>query len=291
MTPAARLREMMATGGFTAAPGACDPFTARLIEQAGFPAIYLGGNAIGVTLGAGQPLVTLTETTDAAARITRIIDAPLIVDAASGFGAPAQVRRTVRELESAGAAAIHIDDQPFPKSTNYHRGAGGLAPSEETCAKLSVALAARRSADMQVLVRTDALRVTGDLEAAIERGRAYAKAGADGLIVLDLRPEQAAAVRAALPDLPLIWLGGVPTPAPTIQTLGAAGFVLGLYPFNTIAAIAQAVSDLWRTVAETGAPGQGEAFLVRWRRQLSEISGMPTYWEIEDQLSSRMPQP
>jgi len=122
----------MAGGGFTAAPGACDPFTARLIERAGFSAVYLGGNALGVSLAVGQPLVTLTETAEAAARICRTTESPLIVDAASGFGAPAHVRRSVRDIEASGAAALHIDDQPFPKSPSYHRGSGGLAPLEET---------------------------------------------------------------------------------------------------------------------------------------------------------------
>ncbi|MDB5444837.1 MAG: carboxyvinyl-carboxyphosphonate phosphorylmutase [Phenylobacterium sp.] len=281
----------MAAGGFTPAPGACDPFTARLIERAGFPALYLGGNALGLSLGAGQPLVTLTETADCAARICGVIDLPLIVDAGSGFGAPAHVRRSVREIEFTGAAALHIDDQPFPKSPSYHRGAGGLAPVEETCAKLTVACAARRDREFLVFARTDALRVTGELDEAIARGRAYAAAGADALIVLDLDLAQARAVRAALPQTPLIWLGGVPDPAPDVRALAAAGFCLGLYPFNTMAAIAQAVSDLWRGAAETGAPAQDAAFLQRWRAELSEIAGMPAYWAIEDALSSGSSEP
>ena len=124
--PPARLRRLMAAGGTLAAPGASDPFTARIIERAGFQAVYLGGNALGLSLAKGQPFVTLTETVDAAARIARVIEAPLIVDAGAGFGEPAHVHRAVIELESAGVAALHIDDQPYPKQARYHRGAGGL---------------------------------------------------------------------------------------------------------------------------------------------------------------------
>ena len=288
MSAGRTLRDLMAAG-FTAAPGACDAFTARLIGRAGFGAVYLGGNALGLSLAAGQPLVTLTETAEAAARIARTTEAPLIVDAASGFGAPPHVLRTVREIEASGAAALHIDDQPFPKSPSYHRGAGGLATVEECTAKLAVAARARKDRDFMIFARTDALRVTGDLGAAIARGQAYASAGADGLIILDIEPGQVAEVRAALPQIPLVWLGGVPKPAPAISDLAAAGFALGLYPFNTVAAIAEAVTNLWRGVAETGAPDQDEAFLVRWRKDLSEVAGMPEYWSLEDRLKDGRP--
>ena len=124
----ARLRAMLAQGRMVAAPGACDPFTARLIERAGFEAVYLGGNAMGLSLAKGQPLITLTETVDYAAKIVRTTDLPLIVDAGAGFGAAAHVHRTVLEIELTGAAGLHIDDQPYPKRPSYHRGDGGLAP-------------------------------------------------------------------------------------------------------------------------------------------------------------------
>ena len=98
----ARLRRLIQPGRTLAAPGAADPFTARIIERAGAQAIYLGGNALGLSLAQGQPFVTLTETAEAAARIARVTEAPLIVDAGAGFGDPAHVHRTVREIEAAG---------------------------------------------------------------------------------------------------------------------------------------------------------------------------------------------
>ncbi len=284
MTAGAALRKLMAAG-MVAAPGACDPFTAKLIARAGFDAVYLGGNALGLSLAKGQPLVTLTETVSHAAAITRTVDLPLIVDAGAGFGSPAHVHRTVREIESSGAAALHIDDQPYPKSPSYHRGRGGLAPVDEAKARLSVAVKARRDKDFLIIARTDVLRVTGSLEQAIARGKDYAALGIDALMILDLEPAQVAAVQAALPGLPLVWIGGVVPPVPSVTDLKAAGFALSVYPFNTIAAIAESVSSLWATVRDTGKIPQSDALLKRMRPELSEIAGLRIYWDIEDELS------
>ena len=284
MAAAAALKQLMAAG-MVAAPGACDPFTARLIARAGFDAVYLGGNALGLSLGKGQPLVTLTETVSHAAAIVRSIDQPLIVDAGAGFGSPAHVHRTVRELESSGAAALHIDDQPYPKSPNYHRGHGGLAPADEAKARLSVAVMARKDKDFLIIARTDILRVTGSLDEAVARGREYAMRGVDALMILDLELRQVAAVRTALPDMPLVWIGGVVPPVPNLRDLAGAGFALAVYPFNTIAAIAETVSELWKTVKATGDVPQDAALLRRMRPELSEIAGLPTYWEIDDALA------
>lgn len=288
MTAGANLRRLMAAG-MVAAPGACDPFTAKLIARAGFDAVYLGGNALGLSLAKGQPLVTLTETVNHAAAIVRTVDQPLIVDAGAGFGAPPHVHRTVREIESTGAAALHIDDQPYPKSPSYHRGHGGLAPAEDAKARLSVAVKARRDRDFMIIARTDVLRVTGSLDQAIARGKDYAALGIDALMILDLQPQQVATVRAVLPGLPLVWIGGVVPPVPSVSDLAASGFALSVYPFNTIAAIAQSVSALWNTVKTSGKVPQDDALLKRMRPELSEIAGLRTYWDIEDDLSENPP--
>lgn len=284
---AARLRAMMRSGRMVVAPGANDPFTARLIERAGFAALYLGGNALGLSFAKGQPLITLTETVDQAAKIVRTSDLPLIVDAGAGFGSPVHVHRTVREIESTGAAALHIDDQPYPKRPDYHRGDGGLAAVNEMVARLSVAVTARRDPDFVIIARTDALRVTGSLDEAIARGKLYAETGIDALMILDLAPEQVVAVRAALPGVPQVWIGGVVPPVPNVRDLEASGFGIAVYPFNTIAAIAVAVSDLWSELAKTGNIVQADELLLRMRGELSEIAGMPVYWKLGDELAKR----
>ncbi len=279
--PGARLRAMLAGDGLIAAPGAYDPFTARIIESLGFPAVYLGGNAIGLHLAVGQPFVTLTETVDCARRVVGAINVPLIVDAGAGFGEPAHAHRAVRELERAGVAAIHIDDQPYPKRAQYHVGKGGLAPLSDSVAKISVALAARESADVLIFARTDALRVTRSLDETIARCRAYAQAGVDGLMALDLAPADAARVREAVPQTPLCWFVSPATPAPALSELEAGGFKLALYPFNTAAAIAAAVTATWTSLRETGNLAQSPATLADLRHSLQDLIGMKAYWDIE----------
>jgi 2-methylisocitrate lyase-like PEP mutase family enzyme len=281
----ASLSSLVKRGGIPA-PGVCDPFTARLVERAGFELLYLGGNALGLSLAKGQPLVTLTETVSHASAIVRTSGLPLIVDAGAGFGAAPHVHRTVLEIESTGAAALHIDDQPYPKSPSYHRGHGGLAPLDSATAKLKVAVNARRNREFLIFARTDALRVTASVEETIKRARAYKGAGIDALIVLDLQPHLVEPIRHAVPDLPLIWIGGVVPPVPSLAELKSAGFAIALYPFNTIAAIAESVSSLWQTFSAQGRPLQSDALLKRMRPELADVAGMRTYWDIEDELNT-----
>jgi methylisocitrate lyase len=271
-------------------PGAHDPVTARIVEQAGFSAAYLSGNSLGISLAKGQPLIGLTETVECAARMVRTTDLPLIVDAGSGFGTVGHVYRTVLELESTGAAGLHIDDQPYPKSPNYHRGKGALADLRTAANKIEVAAKARRNKDFCIIARTDVFRVTGSVEELTERCRAYVAAGADALLLLDVeRVEHLDAVRAVVPGVPLLWIGGVVPPVLSIQELSKAGFNLALYPFNTIAAVVQAVSDLWRTVKATGRVPQSDEFLRHMRGDLSVLAGLKTYWDIDDELKRREP--
>lgn len=277
------LRRLMAEGKCVAAPGAADVLSARIIARAGFDALYLGGNALGLAQGKGQPFVTATDTVEATARIARSVEAALIVDAGAGFGGASHLAAAVREIEAAGASALHIDDQPYPKSPNYHRGRGALAPIETAAARISTAKSALRDADTRLIGRTDALRVTRSLDDAIARAQAMREAGADAVLVLDAGPAHAAALRAALPGLPLFWIGGVSPPTPSLSELAAAGFSVALYPFNTAAAMCAAVADLWARFGESGRLDQSDELLARMRRETLDIVGMAEAWKIEDE--------
>ena len=274
------LRNLMA-GSFLPVPGIYDVLSARLLESLGFQALYLSGNALGLSLGVGQPLVTLPETVDAARRIAEATTAPLIVDAGGGFGSAIHARRAMRDLEAAGAAAIHMDDQPYPKRASYHLGVGGVAPAEELAAKLAVAAGARRDPDLLLIARTDVLKVTGSLEQAIERCRRYSEAGADAVMVLNLRPEQAGVVRAAIPDIGLAWFASPSDDPPTAAVLAEAGFGLALYPFQTIAVVAQAIEATWRDYPKTGLPTPGATPIRDVARRVQEVIGMEANWRIE----------
>ena len=277
----ARFRSLLEGGELIVAPGAYDALTARIIERTGFSAVYLGANALGIGRSKAQPFVTLTETRDSVASVSRAVDLPIIVDAGAGFGDRAHVFQAVRELEAAGAAALHIDDQPYPKQPRYHVGQGQVLPVDVVVEKLIVALQARRSEDFMIIARTDSLRVTHSIDETIARAQAFAAVGVDGLLVLDLTPEQAPAVKMALPDIPLGWMGGVTTPIASVREIAAAGFSLALYPFNTVAAVAAAVADLWKGLKVTGEIGQPDELLARMRPELLEIVHMRKFVDIE----------
>ena len=268
--------------GAVAAPGVHDPLTAKIAARASHRALYLGGNAMALALGKGQPFLTLTETAEIVARVVRATDLPTLVDAGAGFGDPAHLDLAVRELEAAGAGGLHIDDQPYPKPPGYHRGQGKLAAPDIMARRISTAIAARRDPDFPIVARTDALRVTGSLDETIERSRAFVAAGADALMVLDLGPDDSAAVHAALPATPLVWIGGVASPVPTLAELDAAGFSLACYPFNGIAAITVALADLWSALAARGEVPQSEDTLARARSEMIELADLPRAFEVED---------
>ncbi len=279
---ARQLRCLLRETGITAAPGAHDAFTARIVEKAGHKAVYLGGNAMALSLAKGQPFITLTETAQIAMHVARAVDVPVLVDAGAGFGDSPHLHIAVQELEGTGAAGLHIDDQPYPKPAGYHRGQGRLADSAAMADRLRVAVRARWNPDFVIVARTDALRVTKSLDETIARCRSYAEAGADALMVLDLGPEQAAAVKEACPGVPLIWIGGVRPPVPTLAELDQAGFSLACYPFNGIAEVTAKLSDLWSALARNGAIEQPAETLARAGKETLDLVRMQDFWDIED---------
>ena len=183
MTPGRKLRELIARPGMLRMPGAYDALSARIIEANGFEAIVVGGYAAsGVLLGepdVGQ--MTLHDYVDHYGRIAQAIGIPVFADADTGFGGPNNVRRCVRAFERAGIAGMFVEDQAFPKRCGYLPGKT-LIPAEQMIAKIVAALDARLSDDFFFVARTDAAGVEG-LDAAIERGRLYAQAGADMVMV------------------------------------------------------------------------------------------------------------
>src|SRR5262245_43739996 len=174
-----RLRNLLVDGRPLLAPGCHDALSARLVEQAGFDAVYMGGFATTASL-LGRPdigLLGMSEMIDNARRIVETVDLPVIADADTGYGNPINVIRTVREYERAGVAAIHLEDQVSPKRCGHMAGKS-VVPVEDMLAKLRAAVAARTDPDFVLIARTDALAIEG-VDAAIERARRYADVGAD----------------------------------------------------------------------------------------------------------------
>jgi len=179
-----RFRERLAVKKLIVAPGIYDAYGARMVEQAGFEAVYMTGNGVSASL-LGRPdvgLVDLTLLSRHAHYAAACIDIPLICDADTGYGNAVNVRHAVREFEAAGVAAIHIEDQMTPKRCGHLPGARPVIELSEAVGKIEAAIAARRDRDFVIIARTDVASGQG-IDAAIERVRAFHNAGADVLFV------------------------------------------------------------------------------------------------------------
>src|SRR5256885_1450188 len=181
MTQAARFRELMQRDGMVVAPGAYDCITARLIERAGFDAVYMTGAGTAATLGYPDfGVITMSEMVGKAGRIATAVTLPVIADADTGYGNELNVVRTVREYETVGVAGIHIEDQGFPKKCG-HLDDKEIVPREDWLAKLRAAASARRDPDFLVIARTDSRAVLGFDEAVGRANAALEAGGAKGV--------------------------------------------------------------------------------------------------------------
>jgi carboxyvinyl-carboxyphosphonate phosphorylmutase len=254
---AARLRALLDSGQTIVAPGAFDPLAARLVEEAGFPAVYMTGFGTSAAL-LGRPdvgLLTMTEMADNAARIAACVDIPVIADADTGYGNPLNVIRTVGAYEAAGVAGIHIEDQVAPKKCGHMDGKL-VIPADEMTAKVRAAAEARASPDFVIIARTDARAVEG-FERAVHRARLYLEAGADVLFVEALTSEdEAAEVARAFPGVPLLfnWAEGGKTPPVSLARLQELGYRIVIFPISTLLAATAAMRRILQEIAQAGTP-------------------------------------
>jgi 2-methylisocitrate lyase-like PEP mutase family enzyme len=273
----ADLRELLAGPEPVVAPGAYDALSARLVEQAGFPAVYMTGFGASASL-LGRPdvgLLSFAEMVDHARRLAQAVGVPVIADADDGYGNPLNVMRTVREYEAAGIAALHIEDQVAPKRCGHMAGKD-VIEAGEMVEKVHAAVEARR--ETLIIARTDARAVEG-LDAALERARLYREAGADVLFVEAPESEdEIAAVAAAFPDTPLLFnaVDGGRTPPLTIDRLRELGFSLVIKPVTTLFAAARAVQDALR--------GTASAFTFD---EFTDLVGLPDFEALEQRFTAR----
>ncbi len=209
------------------APGAYDALSARMIEQAGFPAVYMTGFGTSASL-LGRPdvgLLTMSQMVDNARRIAQAVELPVIADADTGYGNPLNVIRTVQEYELAGVSAIHIEDQAMPKKCG-HMENKQVVPTAEMTEKIHAAVEARRSNDFLIIARTDARAAEG-LDSALRRARAYREAGADVLFIeAPQSEEEVTQIARAFPNVPLLfnWAEGGKTPPMPLEQLKELGY-------------------------------------------------------------------
>jgi len=278
MTEAETLRARFSRKPIVVAPGVYDPFTALVATQAGFGTLYVSGAAIAYTR-LGRPdigLVSMTEVVDTLALIRDRVDAHLVVDADTGYGNALNVVRTVREFERAGANAIQLEDQDFPKRCGHLDGKT-LIPADEMCGKIRAALDSRQSRDTLIIARTDAAAVEG-FERAIERAARYREAGADMLFVEAPRTRDdlariVSALGSAVPLLANMVEGGK-TPTLSATELEAIGFALVIFPGAIVRALGHMAGEFYASLA---AHGSNEPFRNRMLDfdGINELVGTP----------------
>jgi len=237
------------------APGVYDAFTALVATQAGFETLYVSGAAIAYTR-LGRPdigLVSMNEVADTVTLIRDRVSANLIVDADTGYGNAINVVRTVRTFERAGANAIQLEDQDFPKRCGHLDGKA-LIPAGEMVGKLKAALDTRASRDTLIIARTDAVAVEG-FERAIERATLYQDAGADMLFVEAPKSrDELARLTRALPGIPLManMVEGGKTPILPAAELEQIGFALVIFPGGIVRALGRMAADYYGSLATNG---------------------------------------
>jgi 2-methylisocitrate lyase-like PEP mutase family enzyme len=281
------LKELLDTGEMVLAPGCYDALGARLVEEAGFQALYMTGFGSAASR-LGRPdigLMALPEMVGNARRIAQAVDIPVIADADTGYGNPINVIRTVREYEAAGAAAIHLEDQVMPKKCGPMEGKA-VIPTAEMVAKVSAAVDARRSSDFLIIARTDAGSVEG-LEAAIDRARLYWRAGADVLFVeAPESDEEIRAVASALPEVPLLfnYAEGGKTPPVTYDFLAWLGFRIVIFPITTLLAATSAMRSALARLKAAGIAIEILPSLMTFP-EFMEFIGMDEIPELEQRFS------
>jgi 2-methylisocitrate lyase-like PEP mutase family enzyme len=253
MSAPAKLRDLLAGAGLIVAPGVFDGLSARLVEMAGFSAVYGSGGAVSRAIGLPDiGLLSLTEVTEQMRRIVDSTDLPVIADADTGFGNAINTHRTALEFARTGVAAFHLEDQTFPKRCG-HLNDKSVIPTEEMAQKIRAAKDAVGSSGPLVIARTDAVAVEG-FDAAIDRVLSYREAGADILFVEAPESEAqiiAVAERIEAPKLINMFSGGK-TPVVSTAKLSALGFQIVIIPSDLQRATIKAIQRTLAVIAEDG---------------------------------------
>jgi 2-methylisocitrate lyase-like PEP mutase family enzyme len=281
MHPGTVLRSALTGPEPIIAPGVYDPVSARIAGGLGFAALYMTGFGVSATLG--LPDAGLATYTDMVARVAQICQGtatPVICDADTGFGGLLNVERTVRGYEAAGAAAIQIEDQVFPKRCGHTLGRR-VVPVEDMVRKIEVAAASRASPDFLIVARTDA-RTSLGLDEAMHRGEAYARAGADILFIESPESEEEMARIGRHFDLPLVanMVEGGRTPVLSKARLQELGYRIAIYPVTGLLAAAAALERVYGALKAQGSSGTLEAELYGFER-FCRLAGFEQVWDFE----------
>jgi 2-methylisocitrate lyase-like PEP mutase family enzyme len=282
VTTATTLRARLAAPGLITAPGVYDMISARIADRMGFPALYMTGFGV-VASHLGLPdagLATYSDMVGRVSQICTIAQTPLIADADTGYGGLLNVAHTVRGYSKAGAAALQIEDQAFPKKCGHTPGRQ-VIPCEDMVKKIRVAVEARGDDDILIIARTDA-RTAHGLDEALRRAEAYANAGADILFVESPESEQEMEKICASFDLPLIanMVEGGRTPVLSAQRLVQLGYKIAIFPATGFLAAGAALESIYQTLRHEGSSVKVTAPLQDFT-EFAKLMGFQDVWDFD----------
>lgn len=293
MTTARRLRELLADDNRPLLlPGAPNALTARVVQEAGFDAVYVSGAGVTNTyLGAPDlGLLSITELANHVAVMADAVHLPLVVDADTGFGNALNVQRTVRQLERAGAAAIQIEDQVTPKRCGHFSGKEVITAGEMV-GKIHAAADARVDEDVAIIARTDA-RATSGIGEACDRAARYLEAGADILFVE--APRSVDEMRQITTQVSALHManmveGGL-TPLLKREELADLGFAIGLYANAAMRGAVAGMRAVLQNLAKHGDTRTAEDLMISWRDR-QELVGKPLFDELDARYAAKEENP
>ena len=287
-SPRSELRAMLSRGETIVAPGAYDALGARVIRDLGFSAVYTGGYMSGAHLAVTEPLMTMTEQIEVAARVARSVDLPVIVDGNAGYGDPLHTMRAVRAYENAGLAGMHIEDQVYPKRASYHKGLEHVTPMDEFIEKMRYALKARRDEDFLIIGRTDAFSdaAEGSMEEAVRRGLALKEIGVDVIMPRGVRArEDLARFQDGVRDIPLLVIAS--RDEISVKEYEDLGYQIIIYATTPAIVTAHALLQVYKNLKETGLTGMSAKEVAEKGSKVEELIGLPEYYQIEAETTER----
>ncbi|MEL0093967.1 MAG: isocitrate lyase/PEP mutase family protein [Pseudomonadales bacterium] len=276
-----RLIARLKAGEFISAPGVFDPLSARVAEQSGATALYMTGYGVSASL-LGKPdagLVSYREMVDRVRLICDVTEAPLIADGDTGFGGLANVRQAVQGYEAAGASAIQIEDQEYPKRCGHTKNRK-VIPAEDMVKKIEIATESRSSDDFLIVARTDA-RTEHGLDEALRRSEAYIKAGADILFLESPESvEEMRIITERFPDIPKLanMVGGGKTPVLPDAELRALGYQIVIHPVYLLGAAVSGMRAAMQTLQSDGTETPSAATL----EDLNMLVDFPAVWALDE---------
>lgn len=282
MNKAQKIRQLLRESGTVIMPGVYDALSARIGARAGCQILFITGYSVSATY-LGEPdfgLLTQSEMMEAARRICRVVETPVIVDVDTGYGNAINVMRTVKEVMAAGAAGIFLEDQVWPKRCGHMKGKQ-VIPLEEYLQKLKAARDARADGDLFIVARTDARQAHG-IEEAIRRGRAFHEAGADAVFIE--APESVEEMKEIARSVPGPLVANMiergVTPLLSLENLRALGFHLIVWPLAPLYAAAKALDEVYSALSQRGTTKEILDRLISFN-EFHEIVGLQEKYALD----------